>query len=80
MVPGEAASNFKNPPSDVTKWLCSIVGDVGGMFSKAVHCYSLHSYNTVGLTLDSLKTKDLNQAEPAISAFLYHTFFFRFKT
>ena len=42
---------------------------------------ALHSFNTVGLIMDSLKTNDrLDTAEPELSPSLFHTFFFPFKT
>ena len=59
----EAACNRLIVLSDITQWLSCIVGDVGTRQSPDL------AYDTAGLTVDSLKTNDQNQAEPAISFF-----------
>ena len=61
----EAACNRLIALIDITKWLSCIVGDVGTRQSTDL------AYDTVGLTVDSLKTKDQNQGEPAISPFIF---------
>ena len=81
MAPEKATCYLINiTSSDVTHWLCCLVGNVGARIWKAVHGSALDTYNTVGHTQKQMMKIKSGEEIPFFFFFFYSTNSSFFKT